>query len=158
MIKAPAEPMNTRAAQVASTIRRAVQERLARGLNDPRIRGLISVTKVQVSDDLVDARVFVSILPEEAQTLTMHGLRHAAGHLQGQIAHLLRMRRAPRLTFHLDESLKRLARVDAVLAHVREELSESDARRGGPLEGPDNTQSSQHPTPGAGDAQQGVGS
>lgn len=158
MIEAPAEPMNNRAAQVASTIQRAVQERLARGLNDPRIRGLISVTKVQVSDDLVDARVFVSILPEEAQTLTMHGLRHAAGHLQGQIAQFLKMRRAPRMTFHLDESLKRLARVDAVLAHVREELSEVDARRGGPPQKPDNTQSFPHPTQAAGDAQHGVGS
>jgi ribosome-binding factor A len=158
MIEALAEPMNTRAAQVASIIRRAEQERLARGLNDPRIRGLISVTKVQVSDDLVDARVFVSVLPEEAQTLTMHGLRHAAGHLQGQIAPLLQMRRAPRLTFRLDESLKRLARVDAVLAHVREELSEIDARRGGPPDGPANSQSSQHPAQRAGDAQQGVGS
>lgn len=109
--------------QTASALRRAVQEVLARGLNDPRVRGLISVTSVKVSDDGATATVNVSIMPAEHEKLTMQGLRAAAGHIRSQISKSVRMRRMPKIVFEPDESIKREA---AVLAAIRKANPEQE--------------------------------
>jgi len=101
--------------QVQSSIKRAVQDVLSRGLNDPRVRGLVSVTRVEVTPDCAEARVHVSILPEDASSLTMHGLEAATGHVTTHVAKAVRMKKLPRLSWRLDESLKREARMaDAI--------------------------------------------
>lgn len=112
--------MSVRTDRVNSTLRRALQDAIARGINDPRVRGLITVTGVEVSPDLRTAIVRVSVLPESAQELTLHGLSSAAGMLRRQIGETVRMRRVPELTFHLDDSLKRQARVLSAIAKARE--------------------------------------
>jgi ribosome-binding factor A len=108
--------MSTRTDKVASVIRHAVQDVITRGLNDPRVRGLISVTKVEVAPDLADASVYVSVLPVDRSELVMHGLRDAAGFIQREIGPKVAARRLPRLQFRLDDSLKRQAALDAALA------------------------------------------
>ena len=111
--------MHDRTAQIAAVIRAEVQQVLSRGLNDPRVRGLISVTKVDMTADLSEARVFVSILPAEHAELSMHGLRSAAGHIQREIASAIAMKRMPRISFRLDESLKKQAEIDAAINQAR---------------------------------------
>lgn len=113
--------MSVRTDRVNSTLRRALQDAIARGINDPRVRGLITVTSVEVSPDLRTAIVRVSVLPESAQDLTLHGLSSASGMLRRQIGESVRMRRVPDLTFQLDDSLKRQARVLSAIAKAREE-------------------------------------
>ena len=110
--------MSIRTEQVASLIQRAVQEQLSRGLNDPRIRGLISVTKVTVAPDLADATVFVSVMPAEHTELTMHGLQHAAPHLQRGLTKVIRLRRQPRLLFKVDDSIRLAAETMAAITEV----------------------------------------
>ena len=78
--------MTVRNVQVASIIQRAVQVLLTRGLSDPRVRGLVSVTRVSVTPDLAQATVFVSVIPNTRAELTMHGLRHAAKHIRSALA------------------------------------------------------------------------
>ena len=107
--------MTQRTEQIASVIQVAVQRVITRGLNDPRVRGLISITKVEVTPDLAEARVFVSILPAEHSELTMHGLHSAAGHIQSEIAQEVSARRLPHLVFRLDESLKRQGDIEAAI-------------------------------------------
>jgi ribosome-binding factor A len=107
--------MSTRTDKLASVIHHAVQHLITRGLHDPRIRGLISVTKVEVTPDLGEAKVCVSVLPLAQQELTLHGLREAAGHIQHEIAPEITARRMPRLRFVVDDSLKRQAALDAAL-------------------------------------------
>lgn len=112
--------MSIRAQQIGSEIRDAVQMILARGeLHDPRIRGLITITGVAVTEDLAEARISVSVLPAEHGDLTMHGLRSAASLLRRQIGRRVRMRSIPRLTFQLDESLKKQA---AVVSAIRDAI------------------------------------
>ncbi len=111
--------MPQRTDQVASVIRRAVQAVLSKGLNDPRVRGLLSVTRVEVSDDLARAAVLVSVLPPEQADLTLHGLRHAARHIQIRVREMVRMRRMPRLVFRLDESIKREAGIYSAITEAR---------------------------------------
>ena len=107
--------------QVASLIQRAVQTVLSRGLNDPRIRGLVSVTKVHVDDAPFQAAVYVSVLPAEHADLSLKGLQHAASRIRKQIGKAVQLRRMPRLSFHLDESIKKQAEFDAALAEARDD-------------------------------------
>ncbi|MHC4909449.1 MAG: 30S ribosome-binding factor RbfA [Planctomycetota bacterium] len=105
--------------QVASVLQRAIQAVLSRGLNDPRVRGLVSVTGVDLSSDLMQAVVRVSVLPEEHAELTMHGLRSATKHVRSSIARTVELRRVPKLVFKLDTSLKNEAAVQAAINQAR---------------------------------------
>ncbi len=113
--------MSHRTQQVVSLIQRGVQTVIGRGLHDPRVRGLISVTKVVVDDDLSDATVFVSVMPQEHGELTLHGLRHAAPRIRSEISRGIRMRRVPRLRFALDDSLKKQAEFEQALKEEKDE-------------------------------------
>ena len=111
--------MTDRLAKLASVLRESIQEVILRGLNDPRVRGLVSVTNVELTPDLAEARVFVSVLPQQHAKLTVEALGHAAGHIQSCIAPQLNIRRMPRLRFKVDDSLKKQAELDVALAQDR---------------------------------------
>ncbi|HWB19272.1 MAG TPA: 30S ribosome-binding factor RbfA [Phycisphaerales bacterium] len=112
--------MSVHLEQVSSVLRRAVQEMLVRGLNDPRIRGLVSVTKVEVTPDISQAAVFISVLPHNYEQTTLHGLEAATGHIQRHLAKSLPFKRLPRLVWKLDDSLKRHAEMMETIQHVAE--------------------------------------
>ncbi|RMD66822.1 MAG: ribosome-binding factor A, partial [Planctomycetota bacterium] len=78
---------------------------------------------VRVSADLRHATVRVSVYPEEEETLTMHGLRSAARHIQHAISDKLDLRRTPELRFELDRGLKAQAAVLQALAQEKQRAS-----------------------------------
>ena len=114
--------MSDRAARVGRTIQQVLGELLARGaVKDPRVSasGLVSVTGVEVSDDLSLARVYVSIYSGEAQRAeALRGLERAAGFLRHELSERMRSKRTPRLSFQLDDSMERGAQIDAVLRDI----------------------------------------
>jgi ribosome-binding factor A len=103
--------MTRRAEQMSATIRGAVQQVIDRGLSDPRISGLITVTSLRVTDDLKSAIITISVLPEPKQELTLHGLKAAARHIRRQAGDLVEIKQMPELIFKLDQSLKKQAQV-----------------------------------------------
>jgi ribosome-binding factor A len=106
---------------MASTLREAIQQVISRGLADPRVRGLITVTGVRVTPDLAEAIVDISVLPASAQELTYHGLSAASAHIRHEVGELVEMRRMPAIRFNLDRTLKKEARVLDALRHVADE-------------------------------------
>ena len=104
-----------RPAQMGGEIRRAVQAELARGLNDPRVQGMISITEVVVTPDLQEAKLMVSVLPEERASLTLSGLRAAAGFVRRKVLEETRFGRVPKIVFELDVRLKRQAALDSLI-------------------------------------------
>jgi ribosome-binding factor A len=101
---------SVRQQKVASQIQRMVAEILLRELGDPRVDGLVSVTRVEMTPDLHEARVHLSVLGSTRPAATvLEGIRSAGRHIQSRVADGLALRFAPRLTFHLDDSLKREA-------------------------------------------------
>lgn len=132
--------MSRRQEQVESTLRRAVSEVLLRNMSDPRVAGLVSVTRVAVTPDLREARVFVSVVPQRHEKRAIAGLRDAAGHVHAHVARAVRMRRVPRLEFRLDESIKKES---AVLSAIDEAM-----KRTGPADpDPENAQRPQTSPP-----------
>jgi ribosome-binding factor A len=94
---------------------------LAEGVKDPRVVGLVTVTGVDVTRDLRHAKVFVSIMGSDAErAATVEGLASVAAHLRARVGRELRLRLAPEITFRLDESIARAARIESLLAQVRD--------------------------------------
>jgi ribosome-binding factor A len=107
-----------RAQKAAEAIREVVSMAILTELQDPRIRD-VTVTFVEVSPDLRYAKVHVSIMGDDTrQQLSLRGLQHAAGFLQAKIAQQIDMRYTPRLSFLLDQGVKRSIAVAEILRDV----------------------------------------
>lgn len=119
--------MSRRTDQIASTLQRAAQEVLSRGLQDPRIRGIITVTRIVVSEDLKSATLYVSVLPKDKQELTVHGLSAAGAHIRRRIGDLVALKQMPKLLFKIDQQVQAHAKVYEALGQVRAERDESPA-------------------------------
>ena len=122
-----------RAAQVASLLQRIVQGEIQRGIADPRVRGLVTVLGVDLSQDLEDATVRVSVLPAEFGPLSVQALQHAAAHLRRAVLEGSRIRHAPRLRFALDDSLKRAAALEAAMREAAADAA-GDGAPGAPAD------------------------
>jgi ribosome-binding factor A len=104
--------------QLGQVIARELSDLIRLRMKDPRI-GFASITGVDVTRDLSYAKVYVSVMgsPEE-QRETMRGLRHASGFLRHELAQRLTIRHVPEISFLLDESIARGARVIELLDQV----------------------------------------
>jgi len=101
--------------RVNEAVREVLSSHLAEGLKDPRI-GFVTVTGVDTSPDLRAARVYVSVLGDEAERLAaLDGLESSRGFLQARIAHELRMKRTPTLSFEYDDTVERADRMMRLL-------------------------------------------
>ena len=118
--------MTRRAERVSTLIRQEICELLLEHVNDPRLNGLISVTEVSTSPDLKNARIYVSVMGDEkTANETMKGFRSATGFFRKELSHRLRLRYVPELTFEIDTSIERGARI----LNIIEQVSEEDERR-----------------------------
>lgn len=140
--------MSHRVAQVESLIKRAVSQLLVRNdLGDPRIAGLISVTKVKVSPDLHDAYVWVSVLPEQYESRVIAALKHATRHIQAQIKKQIALPNMPHLDFRLDESIKKQAEIDAAIRRGQDAGESGDNAQPGQDESSASPDSESHQSP-----------
>jgi ribosome-binding factor A len=125
-------PDHRRSERVAEGIREEVATFLAEDAKDPRIVGLVTVTGVDVSRDLRHAKVFVSIMgSDEERRATLEGLESAAGHLRSRIGRVLRLRVAPEITFRYDDTIARAAKIEALLAELKQPPPASDGEQQG---------------------------
>ncbi len=92
---------------------------LMRKIKDPRI-GFVTVTDVEVSDDLRNAKVFVSIYGEEKEK-TLKGLDSAASFIRSELGKRMRMRFVPELLFRFDATVERGAHIMELLRAIEEE-------------------------------------
>ena len=107
--------------RVAEAIREQVATFLNESAKDPRITGLVTVTGVEVTRDLRHARIFVSIMGgESTRASTLEGLRSLAGHLRSRLGRSLRIHSAPELDFRLDASVAHAARIETLLAQIKD--------------------------------------
>ena len=118
--------------KVARTIQATVGQVIQNHLSDPRIRGLISVTRVDPSADLRSARVYLSVLgvDEKQQQLSVRAVQHARGHIQHLLARQVTFKTCPTLQFYLDESLKKGYQIIRLLDEVAAEIKEPEGRTG----------------------------
>jgi ribosome-binding factor A len=101
--------------RVDEAVRAVLSDAITRDLNDPRI-GFVTVTGVKTSPDLRHARVYVSVLGEDAErAASLQGLESAHGYLQSRIASELSLKHTPALSFEYDDSIDRGMRITELL-------------------------------------------
>ena len=114
----------SRAARVAKLIKTEVSEIIHEDVSDPRI-GFISLTQVDLSPDLENAKIFVSILgDEQKKNETMHGLASATRFIRGKLGDVLEMRDVPKLSFELDTSLERGSKILNIMSKLEKDKYE----------------------------------
>mgnify|MGYP000998580100 CR=1 FL=1 len=106
-------------------INELIKEELAAAITqkvrDPRI-GFVTVTHVEVTEDLKYAKVFYSVLgSDEQKQKTAEGLEHSRGFLQKDIAKTLQLRSTPHLLFAMDPSLDEGMKIDNIIRKIHEE-------------------------------------
>jgi ribosome-binding factor A len=104
--------------RVADQIRMELAQLLAREVHDPGI-GFVTLTRVQVTNDIQQARVFYTTLGDEkARRSTARALDRAAAFLRRQIGARLRLKRVPQLEFLYDESIAGQDRIEQILNEI----------------------------------------
>ena len=108
-----------RADRVGDQIKAEIADILMRRIKDPRI-GFVTVTAVEVADDLRFAKIFVSILDDASQQgKTLRGLMKASGFIRTELGKRLRLKFLPQLSFHLDQSAQKAAHVLQLLEELK---------------------------------------
>ena len=97
---------------------------LIRTVKDPRVHGLISITRVDTTTDLRYCRVYVSVLDHSDVKEVVKGLKSAAGYLRRELGRVLTLRYTPELQFIEDNSIERGVRMVSMIDRVLEEDEE----------------------------------
>lgn len=119
----------TRVERVAELIREKISKIIRENVSDPRI-GFVSITRVDVSPDLENAKVFVSFLGnEEKKKEGMLGLDSATRFIRGKLGHMLEMRVVPEIKFVRDDSLEKGSQVLGVISRLEKEERERNLSR-----------------------------
>ena len=116
--------------RVSDQIRMEIADILMRQVKDPRV-GFVTVTGVEVTADLKQAWVYVTVLQQGAQEAgTMEALSRAEGFIRGELGRRLKLRYVPTLTFAKDTSVDRVSRVMGLLDQVHPRPAEPGGDKG----------------------------
>ncbi len=118
--------MTRRTDRIGNLIREVIGEMLRTKISDPRINpGLTSITRVEVSEDLLTAKVFVSVLGDDAALRNLvRGLDHASGRIQEMMMRKIRLRNTPLLSFHADKTLKKTLKTLELIQQAMDEIDQ----------------------------------
>ena len=112
--------MSRRTDRVNEQLREEISALLARQINDPRLNGVISITRVITSGDLRSARVFISVMGgEKTKKAALEGIRSAATFLRRELRDRINMRHTPFMTYELDGSLEEADKVLRLMNQVK---------------------------------------
>ncbi|MBV7503726.1 30S ribosome-binding factor RbfA [Bacillus sp. sid0103] len=113
--------MSHRANRVGEQMKKELGDIIGRKIKDPRI-GFVTVTDVEVTGDLQQAKVYISVLGDEEQREnTLKGLAKAKGFIRTEIGHRIRLRKTPEIIFEWDESIDYGNRIDTLLHQLHKD-------------------------------------
>jgi ribosome-binding factor A len=114
----------------ARLVKEAVSSAIHEGLNDPRIAGFVSVTRVQVSADLRSAEVFLSIFggDEASQRRTFEAIEHGRSRIQSLMADKLDSKFCPVLHLKMDEAFKKTLETMRLIDRASRQFRDPDLK------------------------------
>ncbi|NLN15649.1 MAG: 30S ribosome-binding factor RbfA [Tissierellia bacterium] len=114
--------------RISEEIRKVISDLLIKGLKDPRISPMTTITSVEVTRDLSYANIYISVLGDEFEKDdTLQGLESAKGFIRKEIGRRVDLRHVPEPKFYLDESIERAIYMTELINKVTKEDQE---RRG----------------------------
>ncbi len=115
----------SRKVKIEALIKQTLSQHVITKIKDPRL-GFVTITRVSVSPDLKNAKVYFSVLGEEkVQKSSEAALNHSKGFLQKEIARGINLRVTPRLSFEIDRTLENTMHIESILKKIQDEKSES---------------------------------
>ena len=108
----------TRLGRIDEEYRKETSNIISYKLKNPNVTGLISVTKVKVTNDLKYAKVYVSILNSKNVKDTLAGLKKSSGYIRSELARKVNLRNTPELVFELDDSIEYGTKIDKILKEI----------------------------------------
>lgn len=110
-----------RTIRVAEQMKKEIAAIVEQDIKDPRI-GFITITNVEISNDLRHAKVFFSSLEkEEQQKKSLAGLENAKGFIRKEIASRMQLRYAPEIVFRIDNSIEHGVKISQILSEIKSE-------------------------------------
>ena len=109
---------NPRLGRIDEEYKKELSQIIGYELKNPNVTGLISVTKVKVTNDLKYAKVYVSILNSKNIKDTLAGLKKSSGYIRSELAKRVNLRNTPELIFELDDSIEYGAKIDSILKEI----------------------------------------
>jgi ribosome-binding factor A len=114
-----------RADKVGDQMREEISEILLKDLKDPRI-GFVTITKVAVSDDLRQAKVYYSVFGgEQEKEDSFQGLESATGYIKRELGRRMRLKYMPEITFLFDDSLEYGAHIEELLQSAKGDVKDT---------------------------------
>ncbi|MFJ7933184.1 30S ribosome-binding factor RbfA [Sporosarcina sp. NPDC096371] len=112
--------MSMRANRVAEQMKKELGDIIGNKVKDPRI-GFMTVTDVEVTGDLQQATIYISVLGKDSEKEdTLKGLNKAKGFIRTEIGRRIRLRITPEIMFEFDESVAYGNRIDSLLRQVKD--------------------------------------
>ena len=114
--------------KVARIIKEAVNNAITQHLSDPRIEGLVSITRVEMAPDLRNANVYISVLgkDEAAQNKTFAAIVHAKNRIQSLISGKIQSKFCPVLHFYNDDKFKKTLETIKLIENVAKDLNKDN--------------------------------
>ncbi|MCI8397536.1 MAG: 30S ribosome-binding factor RbfA [Clostridia bacterium] len=109
---------NNRLGRIDEELKKEISQIINYELQNPKITGLISVTKVKITPDLKYAKIYVSILNSKNIKDTLANLKKSSGYIRTEIAKRINLRVTPELIFELDDSMEYGAKIDQILKEI----------------------------------------
>ena len=109
---------NNRLGRIDEEFKKEMSSIISYDLKEPKVTGLVSVTRVKVTPDLRYAKVWVSILNAKSVEETLEGLKKSAGFIRAEWAKRINLRYTPELSFVIDDSLEYGAKIDSILKDI----------------------------------------
>ena len=114
----PNKNNNNRMGRIGEEYKKELSQIIDRELKDPSITGMISVTKVKVTNDLKYAKIYISILNSKDEKATIEGLKKSSGFIRTELAKRINLRNTPELIFEIDDSIEYGAKIDSILKEI----------------------------------------
>lgn len=114
-----------RSQRLSILLREEIADIIMRKIKDPRI-GFVTVTDVELSEDLKIAHVFVSVMNEEEKETTLEILNSAKGLIRSEVSKRVRTKFIPTIDFRIDKSIDHGDRIDRLLREIKESKGETE--------------------------------
>lgn len=123
------EMQTRRQEKVSRVVKEAVSEVIGGHLSDPRIAGFVSVTRVEMSANLRDAEVYISIFggDEVLQKKTFLAIKHARTKIQSFLSGRIKSKFCPILHFHIDDKFKKTLKTMNIIEAAAREFKDDEA-------------------------------
>ncbi len=122
---------NYRNDRISEEMRKGIDRIIRDDVDDPRLKGTYSVTRVDVTRDLRYAKVYVSVLEDEHRDEVLKALKGASGFIRHALGTQINIRYTPELLFMKDDNIAYGIHINNLLKQVSQDLKKSEEKHEG---------------------------